>query len=82
MKKFQTSKVEVILRLLTGKFVTVTNDVFWISGILKGNAHDEYFVQTSDTHADVEFNIANIEAICESSEENPPITEKYLIQLL
>lgn len=82
MKKIQTSKIEVVLRLLTGKFVTVTNDVFWISGILKGNNHDEYFVQTSDAYADVEFNIANIEAVCESAEENPPITEKYLIKLL
>ena len=52
MKKFQTNNKET-LKFLTGKFVTVTNDVFWISGILKGNAHDEYFVQTSDTHADV-----------------------------
>lgn len=82
MKKFQTSKVEVILRLLTGKFVTVTNDTFWIVGILKFEDGWSCFVQTSDTHGCVEFNIANIKAISESSEENPPITEKYLIQLL
>lgn len=81
MKKFKTDNKET-LKLLLDKFVTVSNDMFWVSGILLGNAHNEYFVQTSDSHGDVEFNIADIEAICESSEESPPITEKYLIQLL
>lgn len=81
MKKFKTSKEET-LKLLIGKFVTVTNDIFWISGILLGNDKDEYFVQTSDTHGDVEFNLNDVESISESTEENPLITEKYLIQLL
>jgi hypothetical protein len=79
MKKFK-NKEEIIL--LIGKFVTVTNDLFWISGILLGNSKDKYFVQTSDTHGDIEFDLNNIENISESTEENCPITEKYLIQLL
>lgn len=81
MKKFQTSKEET-LKLLTGKFVTVTNDMFWISGVLKFEDNWQCFVQTSDTHGDVEFNLNDVESISESTEENPLITEKYLIQLL
>jgi len=81
MKIFQINK-EQALRLLIGEFVTVTNDMFWISGILQANAKAEYFIQTSDYHGDVEFRLNDIESIAESTEENPPITEKYLIQLL
>jgi hypothetical protein len=80
MKKFTTSKEET-LKLLTGKFVTVTNDMFFISGILKFEDNWQCFVQTLDTYGDVEFNINDIENIAESTEENPPIIERYLIVL-
>ena len=81
MKKFET-EFSKTLNFLKDKFVTVSNDMFWISGILQFKNEYEYFIQTSDKFGDVEFNLSNIENISESTKENSPITEKYLIQLL